>query len=123
MLLRHLSPQVGDLLDFTHDGIAVRIVSPQQFAELDAVQLQIGASLYGGFLRIHGELMQAANLLVRQTQFGAHAGIVRQMQKSRSSAESVSSVPPTRLLTPKAPGLASVLRSLLPLPTNPVRSV
>jgi hypothetical protein len=81
MLLHPLAAQLGDLLNFFHNRVVIRIVSPQQFVELDAAQFEICASLHGGFLRIYGNLMQAVGLLVRQIQIGTQATIIGQTQE------------------------------------------
>jgi hypothetical protein len=90
-LLRHLSTQVRDLLDFPHDGVLIGVVGPHQFFELDAAQLEIGSRPDASLLRFHIDFMQARNLRGRQIQSGTHTRIVRHTQNSPATAESATS--------------------------------
>jgi hypothetical protein len=108
-LLRHLSSQVGNLLDLAQDGFAVGIISAHQFAELDGAQLEVGTSLDGGFLGLYREVVQAANLIIRQLQLLADAGIFRHTQKARAATEAgaaaLPSHSPASIATPAAAAL------------------
>jgi hypothetical protein len=118
MLLHPLAAQLGDLLNFFHNRVVIRVISPQQFAELDAAQFEICASLYRGFLRIHGNLMQAVDLLVSQIQIGARSGVVGQTHNARPTPESVPSVPPTHSMMSKVSGRTLTGGFMRPLPTG-----
>jgi hypothetical protein len=87
VLLFHLSTQGVYLINFLHDRIVIGIIRPHQFTQFDVVQLQVRASLHGSFLRIYADLVQAPNLLVRETEHLAHAGILRHAQKVLATAK------------------------------------
>jgi hypothetical protein len=93
MLFLHLSTQRINLIKFLHDGVVIRIICAQKFTQFDVMQLQIRVGLYGSFLRIYTDRVQAANLFVRETKKHADAGIFRHAQKVLSTAELAPSTP------------------------------
>jgi len=66
------------------------------------MQFHIRASLHGSFLRVHTDFVQASNLLVRETEHLAHAGIFRHAQKASASA-ATKSAPAAALHTHPVP--------------------
>ena len=89
VLLLHLSAQGIHLIQLLHDRVMIRIIRAQQFTEFNVAQLHIRASLHGSFLRVYADLMQAPNLLIRETKVLAHAGILRHAQKVLAPTKSV----------------------------------
>ena len=91
-------------------ALVIRIIRPHQFAEFNVAQLHIRARLHGSFLRVYADLVQAPNLLVRETKILAHAGIFRHAQKALAATKSA---PAAALPYPSVP------RALHALPNWP----
>ncbi len=89
LLLLHFSAQGIHVIQLLHDRVMVRIIRTQQFTEFNMPQFHIGASLHGSFFRVYADLMQAPNLLIRQTTVLANAGILRHAQKVLAPTKTV----------------------------------
>jgi hypothetical protein len=80
--------------------------------------LHIRASLNGSFLRIHADRAQARDLVVREIEGLAHAGIFRHAQKARAAAKSA---PAAALHAHPAPSTST--RPSLPAELAPASSL
>jgi hypothetical protein len=108
-LLLHLSLQGVHLVHLLHDRVVIGIIRAQQFTEFNVAQFQIRARLDGSFLGVYTDLVEASNLLVRETKILAQAGIFRHAQKARAATESA----PAAAL-PTHPALSGTTRPSLP---------
>jgi hypothetical protein len=91
LLFLHLSSQRVHLIKFLHDRVVIRIIRAKKFTEFNVAQLHICASLHGSFLRLYADLVQASNLLVRETEKHAYARIFCHAQQVLAAAEFVPS--------------------------------
>ena len=101
--LFHFCPQSASLVNLRHDRALIRVFSPHQFAQFNAVHFHLCARLHGRLFRVHADLVQLSNLFVGETESFAHHGIFRHAQHARAATKSA---PAASLHTHSMPALA-----------------